>query len=288
MRTDDLRRLWGWTLLCIAGLMLADVVRADIIPIDAFTDPFESEEFVEFYSRDLASSAYTQAGLEVGWLFPSDGKTLGNYVAVPTLRTSEAQTQTGLAGVLGGERYGSLSSDLLSFSTASASIDAGQLSFGSELGTQSVLELVYGGDSGLNMDFTTAADDGRFELDLLAGGVSESDRIWNSRQSVPMAVSVTSGLGTANERTATLTSYLMKEQTYAFKFAGFTGVDFSDVDTITLRLDQSDSWLAATDVTIGPFSAVTESNFIIPEPGTVMVLLFAGVFGVLRGPRWLD
>lgn len=254
------------------GLALAVSVcaSADLITIDSFASPFESETFVGSYSGGIVGSTYEAPGLEIGYLYPGDGLSAGDPLPAPEHRASEVQSQSGLGDVLGGHRYGSLVAAPLDYSRVSVYAYEGWLSYSTAFGTRGILDLVYEGDGGLNTDLRTNDDDGRFEIELLSGdlhvdGYPQYDR------PVPMDVIVKSGVGTPDEAMATVSTLLLLEELYTFDFADFTGIDFSDVDSIAIHIDQSDPSLDAVDFALGEFVATSESGF-VPEPSSLGLL----------------
>ena len=98
-------------LVALCGLT-APAAFAASIAIDDLTDLFPPEEFITGYSGDTINQVSTRYGLEVGAFYQPEspdhdepGETMpDSYVS----RSVESQTQTGLAGVLGGQRTGTL------------------------------------------------------------------------------------------------------------------------------------------------------------------------------------
>lgn len=252
--------------LCSTGL-------AGDVTIDAFTDLFEGEAFVGSYSNNTVGSTYTRHGLEVGYLYSGAGVSPGDPLPAVDHRAQETQTQIGLSGVLGGSRYGELNASPLSYSRVSANAYKGFFSYSTAFGTQGILDLVYQPVGGLNSDFSTVSGDARFEIELVSGdmhvpGYSQYDR------PVPISLTLTSGLGTTDEATATVSNMLLTEQVYGFAFGDFAGIDFSDIDSIGLHIDQSDPDTAAVDFSLSNFKATTGTDFPnIPEPTTILLLI---------------
>lgn len=115
---------------------------------------------------------------------------------------------------------------------------------------------------------------GAFAIDLVSGDLDQAGT--SNDRPVPITVSVTSGLGTASEFTASVSDLLVELGTYQFDFANFAGVAFGDVDRIQLTIDQSDPSLAAVDFSFaGAFR-------IVPSPSGTAVLGIAGLVATRR------
>lgn len=232
------------------------------IMIDSFTDMLESETFITGLSGGVITRTGERSGLEVGMLMlpvaPTNDE-VGEPVPAYTERWQETQSQLGLAGVLGGARDSHLiaTTDTLG-SDVSVAAGYGGLYFSTAFGTQGIATLVYGKAASLNTDFSVLPD-GAFEFELTSGDLTAGPR------PIPATITVTSGAGTGNEATASMTLNLVDEQLYSFPFTNFAGVDFADIDRIELELDQSDPITAAADFALGEFYA-------IPEPATLMAL----------------
>ncbi len=265
--------------LVIAALVLAAPANADIVTIDSFADPFESETFVGSYSGGTVGSVYERPGLEIGRFYLGDGLAPGDPLPEVTERDVEEQWQTGLAGVLGGQRHAVLTADPLDYSRVSVVAYEGFLSYSTSFGTQGILDLTYGGAAGLNRNFMTVDDDGRFRIELLSGDLDSPSNPQYDRP-VPISLAVTSGLGTPEEVTASHTLMLLDEQIYDFPFASFSNVDFADVDSIHLHIDQSAPSLAAVDFGLGELTAHAPGGF-VPEP-SALSLLAVGVLLLRR------
>lgn len=263
----------------LAAALFCGSTHADLITIDNFTSPFNSETFVDGVRGNTISGLADRAGLEVGSLDLSGGLSIGDRVPHATKRASESQDQSGLSGVLGGRRLGTLEASPLSNTEVSVAIGAGSLSFAAESRTRGAFELEYSPAGGLNADFLTVAGDGRFEIELLSGNLYDTRRSRLDRL-MPIEIKLISGQGTAGEIVASAARTLQDQRLYTFDFSEFAGVDFSDIDTIKLRIDQSDRSLANADFTLGPLNAYSESGF-VPEPIT-LVLLASGAALITR------
>jgi len=152
--------------------------------------------------------------------------------------------QTGLGGVVGGERNAVIS---YVTGTANAGIwaEGNSLSFNHNAGASAVLELEYGLSADLDANFTVIGAT-MFHVNVISGDMYAGPR------PVPCTITVISGRGTANETTASQTVELVEEVTYQFPFSGFAGVDFSDLDYIKYTFDASS--VTSVDFSIGPLT----------------------------------
>jgi len=149
--------------------------------------------------------------------------------AIVTHATDDACSQTGLPGVLGGER----AAHIVQFGTGNGDSGPGygylclnHSSFGS-----TKLFIDYGVTTDMNTDLTLGL--------ATAIRVDATGDMYAGPRPVPLRITVTSGRGTAGETSATVSQNLVLDGTYTYPFASFTGVDFTDVDAVSLELDAS-------------------------------------------------
>ncbi len=126
--------------------------------------------------------------------------------------------------------------------TANGVVFNGFLSHNHNAGAKSILELKYGTTVDLNANLTL------FETRLEING---RRRLYAGPRPVPCTITVTSGRGTPAQATASKTLSLINAGVYAYPFTSFPGVDFTDVDMITVRFDSSA--YTSVDYAIGPF-----------------------------------
>lgn len=146
-----------------------------------------------------------------------------------TTKPSDTASQTGLFGVIGGQRYTQLAtSSLTSFINASMSELDGTpaLSYATPPSTSGTLKLVYGAQSALNADLSRAK---AFELEI-QGDMDNS----SPTRPVPLTVTVLSG---AVSQSATVT--LLNDGMVYVPFTSFPSVNFADVDRVTLFFNGS-------------------------------------------------
>jgi len=257
----------------IAALMAATLATgagADIT-LDDFTNSFAAEEFVFSASGGVINGTGMRAGLEVGLLGLTNGASVGDaYTQTP--RATERQLQNGLSGVFGGSRDAvlnaadpdNLGSDV---SVVAYSFEGNSgLSFSTAFGTQGILDLTYDAmGSGLGLD--ASAPGGAINIALLGGDL---DNGFNPRP-VPMTVTLTSGLGTAEQASFSSTLDLLVEGLNLYDLADYAdaGVDLTDLDVVNINIDQSDPILAAADFAIGPIEILGAE---IPAPGSIALL----------------
>jgi len=154
---------------------------------------------------------------------------------------SDAAYQTGLAGALGGERTAVI---YYVAGTANSNIipSYGWMTMNHNAGASAILDLTYGEFVDLSTDFTPSAS--MFIVTVATGDMYAGPR------PVPCTITVTSGRGTAEEATASMTLDLINEADYEFPFANFGGIDFADIDMISYNFDASN--VLAVDFGIGP------------------------------------
>lgn len=206
------------------GLSLAGPLAATTITIDNFEDSFAAETFY-----DISGSSSVLSGLEVGAI----GYNPGNLNQL-IVRETETQTQSGLAGVLGGERTASLTRTAPIGSTSFSrvgSATSGVFDWTHINGTRTrtVASLQYGAGTALNADFSTLGGGAYFFL----GG-------WSLDQgSVDATVSVTSGTTTQSVTLSLAAANPLSPLDYSIAFSAFTLINFSDVDLIELAFENT-------------------------------------------------
>jgi hypothetical protein len=168
---------------------------------------------------------------------------------------SDASYQTGLSGMLGGERSAEI---YYVVGTANSNIltSLGWMTMNHNAGAKAILDLTYGEFVDLNADFTPSAT--KFIVNVASGDMYAGPR------PVPCTIAVTSARGTPQEATTGVTINLINDGDYDFPFAGFSGVDFSDVDMISYRFDASN--VSSVDFGIGPLK--TDGTTVPAEEST--------------------
>ncbi len=214
------------------GLVIGFAPVAHAVTIDNFTNEFPP-------NPDLPSVLWPI--IFVGSMCDGNSCPPGNMVS--NLVSDDAY-QTGASGVLGGERYALITYVV---GTANSGIYGlgNMLTFNHNAGASAKLTLTYGLNSDMNADLTAMAAT-QLQVNVVAGDMYAGPR------PVPCTITVTSGRGTANEHTASATQSLVLEGVYAYPFASFVGVDFTDVDAITYHFDAS--LVTSVDFGIGPLT----------------------------------
>ena len=215
--------------LIAAGLIVSSVPAVQAVTIDAFTDLFPQ-------NPDITTPGYNF--IFVGSM--CDGGACPPGVMVNHL-VNDVAYQTGLAGVLGGERRAEITYVV---GTANADIFNGFMAHNHNAGAKSILELKYGMTVDLNANLTLF-EGTRLEINVVDGDMFAGPR------PVPCTITVTSRRGTPAQATASKTLSLVNPGVYAYPFTAFPGVDFTDVDMITVRFDSSA--YTSVDYAIGPF-----------------------------------
>jgi len=250
------------------SLVLAAGASAGVVTIDAFTDEFPPETFITNYSGGIINGIDTYGGLEVGNLYfteSPDHDQVGETMPPVTLRTVESVTQTGLAGVLGGQRTGTLTKT--DATTRSSAVGIGYGEFAHSTGSQakSNVLLEYGNVTVLNADFSSL---GASEYFLLGG--------WTLDQgTVTATLSLTSGATTQSKSITLSPADYYSPVDYTIAFADFNLISFSDVDVIRLELVNNNN---AQDMSLSAFEAT-------PEPATMALLALGGIGMLLRRKR---
>jgi hypothetical protein len=245
-----------------------------VVTIDAFTDEFPAEPFITAWSGNPAviTEISQEAGLEVGKLrlpvSPNNDEVGELYPPSSTIRTVETRTQTGLPGVLGGQRTGTLTwtYNVTPTNTSRAVAGYGDIFLACGPSAQSKLLLEYGDESPLNADFSSVESGGYFILNN-----------WSLDQgTVTATLSLTSG-STTQSKSITLNDDDYEDYVdYTITFSDFSLINFSDVDVISLELvsnTSSQDW----DL-YGAFEAT-------PEPATMALLALGGIGMLLRRKR---
>ncbi len=205
--------------------------------IDAFTDAFPP-------NPDLPGSG--QPILFVGTVWDPSGSFVSHM-------SSDVASQSGLPGVLEGDRY----VDLHYVNGTASAVILNGLSYSNDAGGRSTLYLLYGMANDLNADLTVYAGT-QLEIQVVEGDMYAGPR------PLPCTITVTSHRGTPQEATASVSRDLISNGLYAYPFTSFTGVDFTDVDMIRVVFDASQ--VSAVDVLIGPFE--TDGDPVPVKPTT--------------------
>jgi hypothetical protein len=236
-------------LLTIALLLGATPCTAQR-SIDTFMDLFPPNPTLPASAREL---------LFVGSM--CDGNVCPPGAMVSHL-VDDACSQTGLAGVIGGQREAHL---VRVAGNADASPWGGYMCFNHGPGGKATLDLDYGKTLDMNANLTVGL--------ATALRVDVTGDMYAGPRPVPFTIKITSGRGTAGQVTASATQNLVLDGTYTYPFASFAGVDFTDVDAISLRLDASA--YAAVDLCI--YNLQTNGTTVAVQPAT-----FANVKALYR------
>jgi hypothetical protein len=145
--------------------------------------------------------------------------------------------QTGVAGVIGGQRTTTIAASALSnfLNGAMSRVDATPaFSYATGYPTSGKLTFAYGAQSDLNANLSNMA---AFELEL------SGDLDSGTPRPVPLTVTVESGAASAATQVT-----LLAEGTYYIPFSAFSGVNFADVDFVQFHFDASQ--VQAVDFTL--------------------------------------
>ena len=226
------------TSLLISALSMATLsVQAQTdLCIDAFTNPFRSENFVQF-SNGSITGIISQAGLEAGELarpVPPANDQIGEPVLFLG-RTFENQNQNNLGGVLGGKRQTKFTRNSPN-GNVSMSASAGKLSSSNSMFGNGTVVMHYGKAShplNLNLGILPNA---AFVLRNFSGSLATGN-------SVLVNITVTSSIGTTQHKTRTAAHSITAngDQIIPIGSPEFLGIDWSDVDRISLSLINSGS-----------------------------------------------
>lgn len=241
-------KTWRSVLLALVLVVVAVSAQADIM-IDSFDDMFPQQTITDVFGTDtlpmlsVADPAYISTGLV------------------------NSTSQSGLAHVLGTNRVATLSAD----PSDPGAYGHDAIVYGSRLvmnngasGLSARLLLEYGVGAPLDMDFASVGAHA-FALEVYSSDLD------NRTPPVIVAcpITVTSGLGTAQEATATADLMVSAEGWARLPFASFPTIDFSDVDLITLDLNMNGVY--GFDGSFATFQAD------VPEPATLSLLAVGGV-----------
>ncbi|MDI1446198.1 hypothetical protein [Polyangium sp. 6x1] len=155
-----------------------------------------------------------------------------------TLKPTDTASQTGLFGVIGGQRDSVLSTSSQTnfiYATMTAQNGTPILSYATPSSTSGTLQLVYGAQSNLNANLSRAK---AFELEIV-GDMNDSVPY----RPVPLTVTVQSG---ATTRSATVS--LLNDGMVYIPFTSFPNVNFQDVDRVTFSFNGSQ--VQAVDYTL--------------------------------------
>lgn len=182
------------------------------------------------------------------------------------LPTTAGQTyvETGLSGVVGGTRKTVLWS---SSSVPSYSIDAllvttapdNSLGFANSTNSWSTVSLVYDANgAGLNLNASSGT---KFSADMWF------DHLGNGRTST-LSMTVIDGMANTSTVSRTWSTYTIPNpnpETYSFLFSEFAGINFGEIDSITLSYSSDNG----NDWAFYPIS----SDIAVPEPSSIIALL---------------
>jgi hypothetical protein len=153
--------------------------------------------------------------------------------------------QSGLAGVLGGNRKTTLT-EVSGNCNVNIIGSIGALTFNHDAGaTKGILDLDYGETVNLDADLTVGASTG-IEIQI-AGDGDDSVPV----RPILCTITVTTGRGTPAETTVAAGQTLIADGIYLFPFATFAGADFADVDRVRVRFDTSQQF-GAIDFAVYP------------------------------------
>jgi hypothetical protein len=182
-----------------------------------------------------------------------DDYTVGDYTLIapgPTMPYVGTDTQYDASGehILGGRR------DVTFEVTAGDEWDprarvataTSKMAYNSDGGNASVWTTVYGGGGDLNADFTVA-NGTAFVIELISGDM------WSGPRPTPVTITVVSGTGTAS-----VTTDLIAAGFYVVPFSSFAGVDFTDVDMVTMVITQGPA-NDGVDYSLGSFTTDSTS-----------------------------
>lgn len=200
-------------------------------------------------------------GLEVGRRLLAPPNVIGG-APQSTDRTTEQAVQSGLSGVLGGNRTGTLTATGTLTSKSEVQIVDGGLYQSNAASAQSRLSLEYGSTvNPLNVNFLSLGVGGYFLLDdwTLDGGTMNATLTLTSGSTVE---SKSLSLGAASFDTPV---------DYEFAFSYFSNAVLADVDSIKLEFQNTGG---------SQDSGVLHAFVAIPEPSTYAAVLALSVLGL--------
>ena len=248
----------------VAVMLAASAAQADLV-IDAFSDEFPPETFVTGLSGSQITAIGTSNGLEVGNLYITQSPNhdeVGETLPAVTFRNVESITQTGLAGVLGGQRTGTLTSTGVVGRQSGAYSGYGVFFQSNNASAKSNVKLEYGNVTALNADFSSLGASGYF---LLGGWYLDNG-------TVTATLTLTSGATTQSKSITLSTAAYDSPVDYTIAFADFNLISFGDVDTIRLEFVNN---ATSQDTSLLTFKAV-------PEPTSLGLLALGGLMMLKR------
>jgi hypothetical protein len=186
---------------------------------------------------------------------------------------TQTSNDTGVVGVLQGERLSSITRDvgtgaISSFSELASGFDGdNHLSVTNAPSSQSVVNLTYGNSGMVSFNFSAYVASGKFSL---VDWVSDEHALGDY---VKVDLTLFSGVNSATQ-TVNLTKYSADPD---FALSSFAGIDFSAIDKIALACD---TFNVGADYSLDSFVLVA-----IPEPSTYSALVAAAILGYVGGRR---
>lgn len=214
------------------------------IVIDNFTDLLPAE--THYTGSPGNETAEIRNGLEVGKVYTT------LPLGTTPIRNSESASQTGLAGVLGGQRDSQLT--LVVGGTSALRNGKATIGYGymdtSTGGAKTTTLLQYGNVTALNADFSA-----------LAGGYFLLKDWYLDHGTVDATLTLISGASTQSKLISLPTAGGIDDVMIAF--SEFSMISFSDVDVIKLQFANTD---ISQDFYLAGFSAAAA----VPEPTTMI------------------
>lgn len=164
--------------------------------------------------------------------------------AATVAQTFDSALQTGLPGVLGGNRLSNLNL-LLDGVVAQLDPGARRVAFTPPFDGKGILQLRYGTAGKLHANLTADGSTG-FVFDI------ESDASPSILRFVSCLVEVTSHWGEPGEASAILGEAVVSPGPMRFDFSSFTGIDFTQVDELTFEFHET--LVAGIPFSIGPIA----------------------------------
>lgn len=243
--------------VAVSLVLAASAAQADLV-IDAFSD----------YMTPVVAPAtlVTYGGVDYGW-------------EIQPTTAGQTYVETGLSGVVGGTRKAILTSNQATASYKSSADlysyvdptygDFHAFSVSQSSNTWNTVSLVYDANgAGLNLN---ASKGTKFWVEAYF------DHLGNLRDSI-LSMTVIDGQGHTSTVSRTWSTYTIpvpNPQAYTFLFTEFTGINFTEIDSIALSY-ASDS---ANDYEFYPIN----SN--IPEPASLALMALGGVGLIARRRR---
>lgn len=254
--------------LQIAALFVAFVgsaASASILTIDDFTSELPTRSYITGYSGNIINSVDSFGQLDVGMRYrPIPGHdSVGQTLPSATTQVFDSATQSGLSGVVGGNRVAMIEAIGVASGRSELYIGQGLLGHSNGAGlVDSRVTLTYGDAAPLNLNLTSFAN-GEFKLDG-----------WSlDHTTMGLAITLTSGLVSETVSRSLPAVPYPATLDLSVPFADFSTINFADVDRISFKF---------TNLAHSQDSALIGGIYVVPTPGATALFGLGAFVGFRR------